>query len=34
MLVAGAGDPDRARAEVGAVVEHFLDRLATRPSAC
>jgi hypothetical protein len=33
MLVAGAGDPDRARAEVGAVVEHFLDRLATRPSA-
>jgi AcrR family transcriptional regulator len=32
LLVAGAPDPTRARAEVGVVVDHLLDRLATRPA--
>jgi hypothetical protein len=31
MLVAASPDPDRTRAEVGAVVEHFLERLAAPP---
>jgi AcrR family transcriptional regulator len=31
MLMAGAADTDRARADVGMVVEHFIDRLAMSP---